>query len=1229
MDDNQKEIEGHVEEKERLSNYMALAEGYLKQDESNKAVAILRDYSKYMKDKYGSEGFESIWALRNCAILLGQNEKFTESEPFLREILEKTTGYSNLSTEDIDESTEDSDESTEDIDGSTEDSDESTEDIDGSTEDSDESTEDIDGSTDGMAEYNKFTRWARYALAFCLMKTKKLKEACRIFKDVLNDQKQALGEKDLDTVEITKYYLQSLLESRRAKEATRLLEDCSQVIETLDDSDSYEVKMELLKIGYVLIQQRRYKPGQDFVQEVLWRQADLFGLQHPETVKMAETAFYSIREMAYGRVKASVPSGALILRNRWNAMKEILGVSHKDTLLALEELADLVWHTTESSMEQEGALMLSQKVYDGRRETLGEDHRDTISARKALRSRMEHLKYSDISSILGDEPAESADVMEDVDCAHSVSCQSGEADDEEIQESTTPESRNPEYMDDSHDSRNTDQLCEICSELHIASFLGNAQVWDEEQQDSSYPRNNQTVQSLRSRGNCPLCRLISERFSTLLNSDGLDPNTRISYRYIWPDILDRNPDSGFDGEGHVRASMLLLEVSMQDEKCLLYAVDTRGGAIERVEAVANISLNVNSSSPSKNSLSVNEHGLLPALSLILRGRRDEARNKLALLGETYGYLKGRLVDEVIDTSLIKSWIHCCDSHHGKKCKPIGMDEHSHWRSTWLIDVHKGMLVPGDEGGTSVSYAALSYVWGEGGEQLKHTATDGMADKLKSPGSLTQSSKLKIPKTIKDAIELCRQIGIPYLWVDAICLDQDNITDDILNSMGKLYQGASVTIIAASGEHSNAGICGFSLNSKSKRPKPDTWNIDNMSVGLYSDSAQNMIQDSNWYKRAWTFQEMLLSKRLLIFTEKEVFYQCASGIAWRESVFLEHPQLLSAGFSIVGAECQFRLISIIEKEVEDGQRKDWIRNIYRGLVSGYLHRKLTEPSDVLKAVQGILTIMAERTKQSFYKGIPTEDAFRSLLFHVTRAHDNIRRPNFPSWSWCGWQNISMTDDPNKSALKFVEDCFEYWFKPKVDLYRFASSQNYHNDNNIGRIYYFSAIDTRNKKTGQIKIDDNVDAGKKADWEREAHNMLVFLAETMQVEAKIENPGEPVSQDPKILRHRILSPKLGLRFLDLEEKSWTKMEDVRLEFVAFAEAKAFGDDPKHLIEPTDTDKLHFVKSNWQNHLVAQIAVLLVEKNPKTNISRRLGLYTDEPHKAANKESGTLMRVHCVEN
>ncbi|KAK3312147.1 heterokaryon incompatibility protein-domain-containing protein, partial [Apodospora peruviana] len=385
------------------------------------------------------------------------------------------------------------------------------------------------------------------------------------------------------------------------------------------------------------------------------------------------------------------------------------------------------------------------------------------------------------------------------------------------------------------------------------------------------------------------------------------------------------------------------------------------------------------------------------------------------------YLRGRVRQELVDIHLVRTWVHHCDSNHGKACKPA-KSEDSYWMPSWVIDVQTRTLVPGKETGregAAVHYAALSYVWGPRDvPQLKHTIKDkdALAGRLKNVGGLADHWG-DIPNTLRDAMTLCQEIGIPYLWVDAVYLEQDNITKVDLDSMGRVYRRAYLTIVAAAGEDSWAGLPGVQRQPRVHRGGSITEKIDDISIGLYAGPCQKIIQDSKWNTRAWTFQEMIFSRRLLIFTKDEVVYECDSDVLWRETVFSEHPDLPSRSFLIPSTSSTTKpqlpsLTGYAEKGYD-------AYNQYIQILKLYTRRQMTDSSDVLNAVQGILAEIEEATSQPFSYGIPLIFAYHYLLFDIIGYCDDLRRPKFPSWSWCGWQNISVVEEPSSPGLLFYE------------------------------------------------------------------------------------------------------------------------------------------------------------------------------------------------------------------
>jgi hypothetical protein len=100
----------------------------------------------------------------------------------------------------------------------------------------------------------------------------------------------------------------------------------------------------------------------------------------------------------------------------------------------------------------------------------------------------------------------------------------------------------------------------------------------------------------------------------------------------------------------------------------------------------------------------------------------------------------------------------------------------------LVD---GIMVP-----DTAVYAALSYCWG-GGQKLK--LTKGNHSQLYQNISFES-----LPRTLQDAVIVASNFDIPYLWIDALCIIQDDEVDmgRELSIMAQIYQNAFLTISAS-------------------------------------------------------------------------------------------------------------------------------------------------------------------------------------------------------------------------------------------------------------------------------------------------------------------------------------------------------------------------------------------------------------------------------------------------
>src|ERR1700731_3493691 len=98
---------------------------------------------------------------------------------------------------------------------------------------------------------------------------------------------------------------------------------------------------------------------------------------------------------------------------------------------------------------------------------------------------------------------------------------------------------------------------------------------------------------------------------------------------------------------------------------------------------------------------------------------------------------------------------------------------------------------------SFNYATLSYVWGSPEDQLRLRRQDvEPRDECPSPWKYPEIPYGLIPRTVRDAMSVATEMGLDYLWVDALCIVQDDQVDlEVqIGSMAQIYNNANPCII---------------------------------------------------------------------------------------------------------------------------------------------------------------------------------------------------------------------------------------------------------------------------------------------------------------------------------------------------------------------------------------------------------------------------------------------------
>ncbi|KAI0743958.1 heterokaryon incompatibility protein-domain-containing protein [Daedaleopsis nitida] len=415
-------------------------------------------------------------------------------------------------------------------------------------------------------------------------------------------------------------------------------------------------------------------------------------------------------------------------------------------------------------------------------------------------------------------------------------------------------------------------------------------------------------------------------------------------------------------------------------------------------------------------------------------------------------LKGRPVEPTADLPHLKELLHLCEETH-PPLHPRITDALAFTSPTLrIVDVQTSCVV---QVPTPCRYACLSYVWG-GVEQPEYTTSTRQL--FESPNGLLHPS-IDLPQTIKDALQVTRELSIPYLWVDALCILQDDLADKsaVISQMGAIYGNAAITIVATTNTSPLAGIAGVSV----PRSRPQIIEqVKGMTLAVaFHDSrtAHPELEGSTWNTRAWTFQEGLLSRCTAHFISSHTVFRCphltfnedtvpVHDISYRPPPIPKRTRMEETPHDVwvhVWADpTQDRfpnkafatdentvVIYAVDNSQPDGTSPvpapvyrveelgqeiagsiprlegETLWDIYRSAVASYSSRQMGLQSDAINAFAGVERLIAQGTNTTFWYGLP-EFAFEQALLWQPRE-ELARRTDgnkalFPSWTWAAWE-----------------------------------------------------------------------------------------------------------------------------------------------------------------------------------------------------------------------------------
>ncbi|KAF1950394.1 HET-domain-containing protein [Byssothecium circinans] len=372
---------------------------------------------------------------------------------------------------------------------------------------------------------------------------------------------------------------------------------------------------------------------------------------------------------------------------------------------------------------------------------------------------------------------------------------------------------------------------------------------------------------------------------------------------------------------------------------------------------------------------------------------------------------------------LRAWINKCDTQHPHlHCS--GADKSMPRRLLSLSSGTDGLSlrlqeVPDSSFGR---YIALSHCWGAL-PTLRTLSTNII--------EMRQSIALEdLPKTFKDAVYCAQQLDIEFIWIDSLCIIQDDALDWQIESskMEQYYSKAWLVIIAAAAGGDTEGFLGsrpaiyqgIPLQTVEASGEFDMC-IRHVFPHIQGDASSDAdMQGSFTSLRGWCLQETILARRSVSFHASEMVWECHTSINCQCGRKLP----LSGTFDLDRLKRKYEPIEpfhYIPSVLGTGSRftypvdrwryigKPFTRRLTRAAMSEewraltvplYTQRQLTKRSDKLPALAGIAALLGSWDMGCYMAGIWKEDAQLGLLWNIKAREERpaLSDPPAPSFSW---------------------------------------------------------------------------------------------------------------------------------------------------------------------------------------------------------------------------------------